>query len=351
METKGRRLDVDVLDEAYVRLHETGPEFDGWLSNHGPMAADALMRLGHGEEVPAWVSRYSRRLDDLPRGRQPMTEAEWPVHLGDHTRLGDWLELFGRILAEEPWADVLVRWWPRLLPGAAASATHGLIRTGHAVRALLECPTEARVGELAHALGYWAARWLPVPGSWPPFGVLDAGPALDAIPVAGADGGFRERLAALGSVPGWSAALAAVSAPVDAEHVPAGLDALTDAAVERYARWAPAEPTMLVHAATAPRAAALVLPALPLDYWRPTFVMAWTCSAAVAAAYRPDGAAPPSATARVTHDLAERAADHGDEHVLKFAEVALQSHRRGNERALEAGLRAVDLIGRPDERG
>ena len=24
------------LDEAYQRLHATGPEFDGWLSNHGP---------------------------------------------------------------------------------------------------------------------------------------------------------------------------------------------------------------------------------------------------------------------------------------------------------------------------
>lgn len=30
-----------ILDEAYERLHRTGPEFDGWLSNHGPMAAEA----------------------------------------------------------------------------------------------------------------------------------------------------------------------------------------------------------------------------------------------------------------------------------------------------------------------
>ncbi|GAA5139546.1 hypothetical protein [Pseudonocardia adelaidensis] len=36
----------DVLDETYQRLHRTGPEFVGWLSNHGPMAADALIRLG-----------------------------------------------------------------------------------------------------------------------------------------------------------------------------------------------------------------------------------------------------------------------------------------------------------------
>jgi hypothetical protein len=172
---------------------------------------------------------------------------------------------------------------------------------------------------------------------------------MDAIPAAGAAGGFQERLAALGNVPGWSASLSAVAAPVEAQHVPAALDALTDAAVERYARWAPAEPTMLVHAATAPRAAALVLPALPREHWRPTFVMAWTCSAAVAAAYRPAGTSPPPGSAqRITEDLAEQAADHGDEHVIKFAEVALESHRRGNERALEAGIRAVDLIERHD---
>jgi hypothetical protein len=38
------------LDEAYERLHVTGPEFDGFLSNHGPMAAKAMVRHG----VAAW---------------------------------------------------------------------------------------------------------------------------------------------------------------------------------------------------------------------------------------------------------------------------------------------------------
>jgi hypothetical protein len=31
----------DYLDEAYDRLRDTGPERDGWLSNHAPMAAEA----------------------------------------------------------------------------------------------------------------------------------------------------------------------------------------------------------------------------------------------------------------------------------------------------------------------
>jgi hypothetical protein len=39
------------FDEAYERLHATGPEFDGFLSNHGPVAAEAMVRGGHGDLV------------------------------------------------------------------------------------------------------------------------------------------------------------------------------------------------------------------------------------------------------------------------------------------------------------
>ena len=44
-----------ILDEAYQRLHATGPEFDGWLSNHGPMAAEAMVRRGHADRVHRWL--------------------------------------------------------------------------------------------------------------------------------------------------------------------------------------------------------------------------------------------------------------------------------------------------------
>ena len=39
------------LDEAYQRLHATGPEFDGWLSNHGPMGAEAIVEHGDAHVV------------------------------------------------------------------------------------------------------------------------------------------------------------------------------------------------------------------------------------------------------------------------------------------------------------
>lgn len=61
-----------VLDEAYERLHQTGPEFEGWLSNHGPMATEALIRMGHGGQVHSWLDGYLPRLEELPRPTAPV---------------------------------------------------------------------------------------------------------------------------------------------------------------------------------------------------------------------------------------------------------------------------------------
>ncbi|MGH3771525.1 MAG: hypothetical protein ACRDRW_09040 [Pseudonocardiaceae bacterium] len=69
--------------------------------------------------------------------------------------------MFERELAGEPWADVLARWWPRLLPGMSGALTHGMIRTAHAVRAIALASDDDRLqrDKLAHGLGYWAARY------------------------------------------------------------------------------------------------------------------------------------------------------------------------------------------------
>ncbi|MEK8108762.1 questin oxidase family protein [Micromonospora sp. M12] len=152
------------LDEAYERLHRTGPEYQGWLSNHGPMAVEALVRHGHQARVHRWLDGYLGRLDELPRGLHPIDD--WQSALGDPKRAGDWLAYFDRQLREHQWRAVLGTWWPRLLPGIAAGATHGVIRVGHAVRALDgDGENWQRLTELGQALGYWAARWQPIPGT------------------------------------------------------------------------------------------------------------------------------------------------------------------------------------------
>lgn len=128
--------ETGAYDEALGRFHHTGPEYDGYLSNHGPMVVEALARLGRAEEIHAWTDGYAGRLDELPRGVHPISEDGWREALGDTTRSGDWIAYFDDHLDERSWTDLLVLWWPRLLPGIAGGATHGVIRVGHAVRAL-----------------------------------------------------------------------------------------------------------------------------------------------------------------------------------------------------------------------
>lgn len=338
----------DVLDESYGRLRSTGPEFEGWLSNHGPMAADALLRMGCRDELEPWLDNYITRLDESPMTRWPIEEQEWREVLGDPSRLGDWCGLFSRLVGEQPWTDLLIRWWPRLLPGAVAAAGHGLIRTGHVVRALCERQTPQRLQELAMALGYWAARWQPLPAHPAPTGSVSAAQALDSVPTMAHSGGIRTRLGDLGRSPDWPASVARLTPTTEAAQVPTALNELVDAAVARYLRWGHASPIMLVHAATAPRAAALAIPSLPRELWLPTYETAWAVSAAISGVYRPANSAPPPSPAASDPITAENVADHavgsGDEHAIKFAEVALESHRRENPDALAAGMHASALI-------
>jgi hypothetical protein len=340
--------DSGILDEAYERLHHTGPEFQGQLSNHGPMAVDAMLRLGQGDQVHSWISQYESRLEGPPEARWMILEKEWREFLGDASRLGDWCALFAEQVHTEPWENLLARWWPRLLPGAIASATHGLIRTGHVVRALREHVTAPRLNELAQALGYWAARWQPIPGQQRPDGFRQVGTALDALPSINISGGPRTRIAQLAQTPSWPRSLRALQRPIGAAEVPVALDALVDAAVARYEIWGHSDPIMLVHAATAPRAAALVLPSLPQVLWLDTYDTAWAVAAAISSAYR-------STTPLGLHSRAESSAEEiadlavilGDVHAIKFAEVAQESHRRGNRAALSAALCAIELIAHP----
>lgn len=351
------------LDEALERLHRTGPEFDGFLSNHGPMAADALLRLGRGDVLGRWVVAYERRLEEAPAPRWPIDPAQWRDPLGDPTRLGDWCALLLREVHEEPWTQVLQRWWPRLLPGALASASHGLIRTGHAVRSLQEEVTGPRLDELALALGYWAGRWQPLPDSCtagaatspaapltasdrprPPLDVARVLAALDGLPHVRDRGGIRTRAAALPDQPGWPTSRHALSAPDDPADVPAALDVVADAAVTRYADWAHANPIMLVHAATAPRAAGLVLPSLPASMWRQTFDVAWAVSAAIGSAYRPPSSDPGTSAPGTLAEALDACVGTGDEHAIKFAEVAGESAHRGNPASLGSAATAARLL-------
>jgi hypothetical protein len=336
------------LDEAYERLHATGPEWGGNLSNHGPMAAEVLSRRGHGDDVPTWVDAYVRRLDELPARREPITDATWPDALGDGARVGDWTAYLVAQVGERPWREVLITWWPRLLPGIAAGATHGLIRTGHAVRTLLSGDESEQVTvELGYALGYWAARSTTVPSVRAPSGSLDPGAALDAVPhLVEQEGPIAGRLARLGDLAGWSESTAALHSAADPDTARERIIELVDAATVRYLGYGYGSPVLLVHTATAPNAVLHVLPVLPRPMWAPSLAAVWAASAAITSAY-----APAAARDERTHppagadDVVEQAVAHGDEHVIKFADTAVEVYdRTGNPDALAAAAHARELI-------
>ena len=109
-------------------------------------------------------SRVPEPLPRPPADASPHRPEGWQESLGDSRRGADWVGFFDRELAEAPWRAVLQAWVPRLAPGLMAAATHGLIRTGHAVRSLAANATPQRLHELAEGLGYWAATYQRLPG-------------------------------------------------------------------------------------------------------------------------------------------------------------------------------------------
>jgi Questin oxidase-like len=348
---------MDTLDEAYERFMGSGPEWgEDTLTNHGPMAAEVLVRRGRRDELGGWVDRYARRLDDLPRPSDPIRADGWADALGDMRRIGDWTEFFTREVAERPWRDVLVTWWPRLLPGIVAGTTHGVIRTGHAVRALSAAAAgAAAAAELAHGLAFWAARYLAVPGAVPPAGGLPAAAALDGVTrIPAQSGRVSARLGQLAGMSAWPTSLAALRAPADPDDARALLSDLVTAATVRYRTHGHASPVLLVHTATAPNAVLHTLPELPRELWAPSLAAVWAVTAAVIATYAPVQGAPEASlpAAPGGDDPAGAAIDaavaHGDEHVIKFTDTAAEVYARtGDPRALSAAVRITDLIGAP----
>lgn len=154
-------INADAMDQALEMMASLAP-----LTNHGPMAAEALIALDRAESVVAFVEAYRKRFTSIyPKARQMVTRMNWREALGDGSRVADWVEFFDRELKESAWPQVLERWSAALAPGLAAAAAHGLIRTAHAVRSLSVKETDLRRRELAEGLGYWAAYYQPLPES------------------------------------------------------------------------------------------------------------------------------------------------------------------------------------------
>jgi len=335
----GQQPAEDELRQALSRLAPKGAEYESFLANHGPMAAEALLRLDLGDQIEPWLEQYLPRLDDVPEPRGLLTEQTWLDHLGDVRSAGDWQLLFGRELAEHDWQSVVRTWWPRLLPGMAASAAHGVIRTCHGVRTLLlsdsRDPDPLFVDELARGLGLWASRFHYLPGTGDVRGSLPPVPALAALPrldldVPGAGPGIVGRLDALVTRADLPKALELVRL---ADDPAAALWSLAQAGSRVLAAREDA-PIAFCHTVTTPAAVCMALPVLPDEVIRDTVVTTWRMVGSIVAAFAsPRSAAESESPAaddidigKVRQQLPYLAVEHGDEHVIKLTEAALRTH-------------------------
>src|SRR5215468_3063818 len=146
------------LDEAFERMAAASFELPNGFVNHGVMACEALAMLDCADDIDSWARRFAQAGGVTV---EPVVSAgfEWRQALGSYERLPEWIGYFTRAIDDQGWAGVAGTWVPRLMPALRTALFHGAIRTAHAVRAIDAIDTSPRRGELARALGYWAARY------------------------------------------------------------------------------------------------------------------------------------------------------------------------------------------------
>ena len=321
------------LDQALDLLRETAPEFGPGYSNHGPMATEALVALGRGEEVVPWVLGYRANLEDLPTSRQRLGDSDHREVLGRFDLFPEWLDLIRNQVADLGWRTVVARWLPTLAGGLSGAAMHGLIRTAHAVRSLERQETPERVEELSRAVAYWAARYqtLPVTGSGKG---LQPSHAVDFVVSARGHGGGRlinDRLAELATFAPFSPAASLVRPVSIDRHL--FLDDLTRTFAEIYLANVQAgsrAAIAFIHGVTGPHAVRLLLDHVDVRTGDELLVRVWQAAAGIYSAY-----GEPTAVSTYAPDdeydfegIVEQAIRTADEHAIKFVEACLDEHRR-----------------------
>ncbi|HEV3468709.1 MAG TPA: questin oxidase family protein [Pyrinomonadaceae bacterium] len=317
---------ADAMEQALEMMRGLAP-----LTNHGPMAAEALVALGRAGQVVAWVEGYRRRFTDAaPRPQRAVTRENWREALGDGRRVADWTEFFERELKEAAWTRVIEQWSAALAPGLAAAAAHGLIRTAHAARSLSVRETALRRGELAAGLGYWAAYYQPLPEATaaPPERLRPA-QALGRVPLLPAEkrrgGSIMNALRGLEEFAPFAAAADLVGAPDEPGRFLSELtETFAGAYVERANR---RNRIVLLHAVTGTAALRSLLPHLSPETARKVLRYGWQVAAAlysIAAGGPADGA--PAGEQPGREDLIDRAVATEDEHAIKLTEACLREH-------------------------
>jgi hypothetical protein len=320
------------MEPALEFLAPYGPDLRNGLTNHAPMAVEALAALGRADAVIPWLENYRKGMLPRPVARGRIERENWRTILGNTKRVADWNVFFENELKEAPWREVLARWTERLAPGFCASAMHGIIRVGHAVRSLSESGTPARIRELADGLGYWAAAYQTLPTTQHTATPRRTQEAIAKVPIVPPaqrkfSGTIVSSLEALDEFPDF----APVIGLLDITHDPARVISDISATFTRV-YLANAQDVLstivFIHGVTGVVALRSLLPYLSDAIIRDALRYAWQGSCALYSTFGQSparaGEVEPPRESRDT--LIDMAVANGDEHVIKFTEACLREY-------------------------
>lgn len=320
-------------DEALAWLAPYGPDLAWGFTNHHPMVVEALCALGRGEAALAWLEAHRDGL--VPKdGPSERIEGDGREALGCPARFADWEARIQGDLARGPWRAVVAEWAARLAPGAAGAATHGLIRTAHAARALVDADSELRRAELAAGIAYWAATYQQLPAA--AADVAEAGPASEALrgvpmirdtrPEAGS---IVDAFRSLDACPAFASVIHRLDVTRDPDAVVGELTATFSAVLLANAEDRLGA-VVFTHGVTSAATLRTLLPLLPEGARRPALRYVWQAGAALLATYGhalPAGP-PPSGPGPERSRLVDAALVSGDDHAIKLTEACLAEHAR-----------------------
>ena len=345
----------DILDQALAPLGDTGPSLTNGFVNHAPMVAEALVAMGQCAAALPWVRAHLH--DTMPEEKPSnfLNQSDWAdgwqQTLGNNAHSAKWRAFFAQELETGDWQAVLNLWSFRLAPGLFAAATHGIIRVGHAVRALAVQDTPLRRRELSEGLALWAAAYQTLPEdrqSRETF--LAPGDALKQVPLLPKEfrkneGSITIALEQLHEVPEFAPVIGMIDLQENSGDL-ANAVATVFAQVFLDQTHSPLSAIVYTHSITAVAAILNISSHASEETLCELLAYGWQAASGLYCAYGFfPGPGPGVMEVESELAIAEKAVVHGDDHVIKLSEACLALYgRTGDRRFLMVPARARALL-------
>ena len=119
--------------------------YQGWLSDHGPMALMAMSGLGIGRKaIETFAATYQTRLDPLPPANGVIGRDTYPSRVGDATAYPAFVVFFDHEIRTAGWRETVATYLPDLISGWVRDALHPAIRLAYGIE--FEVETEVAAG-------------------------------------------------------------------------------------------------------------------------------------------------------------------------------------------------------------